>query len=176
MAYFTSGSCTFAKYTKCAWFGNQISVICCELSGRGVLPSETFASSPGALPLNPAGGLLCPLPPNPGYTASRPTDFLAHGGARTSHVASGGRGPRYEKVLMCFSSNFPGKLCFCSPWTYIVERWLPMPAVLVSLSRVQLDVFHRLVGCWSVARRHRYPTRWTTHLLCFAVVAISLLL
>jgi len=45
---------------NCAWFGSQISVICCELSGVGALP---LVSPTGAL--DPGGGLLSPRPTVP---------------------------------------------------------------------------------------------------------------
>jgi len=36
---FTNGSCSLANTQTCAWFGSQISVICCELSeGEGLCP------------------------------------------------------------------------------------------------------------------------------------------
>jgi len=61
---FTSGSCGLAKYTKFCIVWQQISVICCELSGGGRFAPKP--PSPVALPLNPV--VPCaPLPPNPGY-------------------------------------------------------------------------------------------------------------
>jgi len=45
---------------NCAWFGSQISVICCELSG-GFAPETPT----GVLPLDLAGGLPSPRPSVP---------------------------------------------------------------------------------------------------------------
>ena len=55
---------------NCAWFGSQISLITAMSFREDVPPAN---HPPGALPLDPAGGLpsprphVPPLPPNPGY-------------------------------------------------------------------------------------------------------------